>query len=173
LAAKKIVVIGPESTGKSTLSAALAHVYDTLWVPEYARAYIAGLGGPYVLDDLTAIANGQVASEDDLLPHCHNLLVCDTDLNVLKVWSEHAYRVCDNKILEQIATRQYDLYLLTYTDVAWEYDPQREHGAPDMRAYFYHQYRDIVMNSGVPWADIRGTYEERLQASVHIVNKIL
>lgn len=173
MAAKKIVVIGPESTGKSTLSKAIAHECQTLWVPEYARDYIASLDRPYTEADLTAIASGQIATENILLPQCSRLLVCDTDLYVLKVWSEHAFGRCDSQILHEIATRQYDMYLLTYIDVAWEYDEQREHADPEMREYFYKQYRDIVINSGVPWHDIRGNEEQRLHTALASINNIL
>ncbi len=173
LAAKRIVVIGPESTGKSTLSAALAKVYNTLWVPEYAREYLLQLGRPYTEDDLQVIANGQTAAEDGLSAQCNKLLICDTDLNVIKVWSEHSYNRCHSSILEQISTRHYDMYLLTYIDTQWEYDELREHSQPEMRRYFYDQYRDIVMNSGVPWHDIRGTHEQRLQTAMAAINALL
>lgn len=170
---KKIVVIGPESTGKSTLSAALAQVYNTMWVPEYAREYLLGIGRPYKEDDLAVIANGQIAAEDALLPKSNKVLICDTDLYVLKVWSEHSYGRCHSSILEQVATRQYDMYLLTYIDTPWEYDELREHHEPGMRKYFYDQYRDIVMNSGVQWHDIRGTQEQRLQTAMAAINGLL
>ncbi|WP_217605531.1 AAA family ATPase [Chitinophaga sp. GbtcB8] len=157
----KIVVLGPESTGKSTLSQKLAAHYNTVWTPEYAREYIENLSRPYEQHDLLAIARGQLQLEDEKAQQASDLLICDTDLYVIKVWSEHKYGQCDPQILEQIASRRYDLYLLTYIDIPWENDPQREYPDPQMREYFYRIYRDIVMNSGVPWADIRGSYAER------------
>jgi NadR type nicotinamide-nucleotide adenylyltransferase len=170
---RKIVVIGPESTGKSTLSEALARHYQTVWVPEYARAYLDTLHRPYRPDDLLQIAAGQLAAEHRLLARArNNLLVCDTDLYVIKVWSEHSYGACDPRILRHIAERKYDLYLLTYIDVPWQDDPQREHPEPEMREYFYRLYRDIVIHSGVSWADIRGSREERLSKAVHSVDRL-
>ncbi|XZF13466.1 AAA family ATPase [Chitinophagaceae bacterium MMS25-I14] len=166
---KKIVVIGPESTGKSTLSAALAKELGTIWVPEYARGYLERLGRPYEERDLLQIAAGQLQSEDLLVHGASRFLVCDTDLYVVKVWSEHSYSRCHRNILEQIAVRPYDLYLLTYIDTKWEYDPLREHGEVAMRQYFYNQYRDIVAESGVPWADVRGNEQERLQIAMNAV----
>jgi NadR type nicotinamide-nucleotide adenylyltransferase len=163
---KKIVVIGPESTGKSTLSADLAAALGTKWVPEYAREYLEHLGRPYVADDLLQIAAGQLTSEDDMMRHAGRFLVCDTDLNVIKVWSEHAYGHCSAWVLEQIADRSYDMYLLTDIDIPWQDDPLREHGQPEQRRYFYNIYKDIVMNSGIPWAAISGTREERLQKAL-------
>lgn len=169
---KKIVVIGPESTGKSTLSAQLAAHYQTLWVPEFARDYLMQLNRPYEQPDLLRMAEGQLQSEDAAAEKANKLLICDTDLHVIKVWSEAKYGDCDARILELIASRKYDLYLLTYIDIAWEDDPQREHPRPEEREYFYQIYRDIVMNSGLPWANIRGGYDERLQTAIEAVEKL-
>lgn len=170
---KKIVIIGPESTGKSTLSAVLAATLNTVWVPEYARAYLESLTRPYGEADLKEMAIGQIASEDEQLRYANKLLFCDTDLQVIKVWSEHKYGHCDPWILEQIAAREYDLYLLTYIDVSWEADPLREHPDASMRQYFYNVYRDIAENSGIPWADIRGNEAERLERSLAAIKKII
>lgn len=170
---KKVVVIGPESTGKSTLSQALAKELGTVWVPEFARSYLEQLPQPYTEDDLLAIAKGQVASEDALAAKANNILICDTDLYVLKVWSEHKYGRCDKWILEEIARRKYDLYLLTYIDVIWEDDPLREHGGLEMRHYFYEVYKDIVQQSGVNWAAIQGNETERLQQALQAINTFI
>ena len=170
---KKVVVIGPESTGKSTLSQQLAAHYNTVWTPEYARDYLDALQCPYEQADLLQIAEGQLQLEDDKAEQAHRLLICDTDLYVIKVWSEHKYGHCDPRILEHIAGRKYDLYLLPYIDIPWEDDPQREYPDPAMREYFYRIYRDIVVNSGVPWADIRGSYEEREQRAKAAVDALL
>lgn len=167
---EKIVVIGPESTGKTTLSESLATHYRTTWVPEYARKYIDLLERKYTAEDLLKIAKAQLASEDIESYLARSLLICDTDLYVIKVWSEHAFGSCDPWILRQIASRKYDLYLLTYIDLPWMEDPQREHPDPRMREYFYAIYRDIVINSGVPWADIRGGEEERFNRAVAVIS---
>jgi nicotinamide riboside kinase len=119
------------------------------------------------------IARGQLRQEDEKARQANKLLICDTDLYVLKVWSEHKYGQADPRILEQIAGRPYDLYLLTYIDIPWEEDPQREYPDPQMREYFYRIYRDIVINAGVPWADIRGTFEEREKAAIAAVNRLI
>lgn len=163
---KKIVVIGPESTGKSTLSCQIAAALNTVSVPEYARSYLNNLDGPYTEEDLLTIAQEQLAEEDMLAEKADKLLVCDTDLYVIKVWSEHKYRRCHRAILEQIAQRSYDLYLLTGVDMPWEDDPLREYPDPGMRDYFFHVYKDIVVHSNVPWALIEGTQPERLQQAL-------
>ncbi|HEY9178532.1 MAG TPA: ATP-binding protein [Flavipsychrobacter sp.] len=168
---KKIVVIGPESTGKSTLSAALAKELGTVWVPEYAREYLEHLGRTYEQQDLLEIAKGQLELEDKLETKANKLLVCDTDLHVIKVWSNARYGTCNRFIIENIATRRYDMYLLTNIDTIWEDDPLREHPLPEERRYFYSIYRDIVQNSGLPWADISGTHEERLKKALTAIQE--
>lgn len=170
---KRIVVIGPESTGKSTLSQQLAALYKTEWVPEFARAYLEGLGRPYEKEDLWHIALGQLAVEDEAAARGKDFIICDTDLYVVKVWSEAKYRDCDPRILDLIAKRQYHGYLLTYIDIPWEDDPLREHPLPEERTYYYNIYRDIVINSGVPWADIRGDHNQRLETAATAVRELI
>lgn len=170
---KKIVVIGPESTGKSTLSEALAKELNTLWVPEYARAYLNELNRAYEQQDLLEIAKGQLQSEDELSAKANELLISDTDLNVIKVWSEHKYSNCDRWILEQIAGRKYDLYLLTDIDIPWQDDPQREHPEPELRKYFYDVYKDVVQSSGIQWVSVSGTPEERLKHALMAVKSLI
>lgn len=168
----KIVVIGPESTGKSTLSEALAQALNTVWVPEYARAYLQENGLSYEEHDLLQIAKGQLQSEDKLLQRANKRLICDTDLYVIKVWSEHKYGRCHPWILEQIAARKYDLYLLTDIDIIWQDDPMREHGDTAMRQYFYKIYQDIVMQSGVPWIGASGAHEQRLKQAMEAIKRL-
>ncbi len=135
---KRIVIIGPESTGKSTLTSGLACYFDTVFVQEYAREYLEELSRPYLEEDLLIMARRQVALEEERAMQARNgLLFCDTDLQVIKVWSEDKYGRCDPWILGQIAVRKYDLYLLTDIDMLWQDDPLREHPEPEMRAYFF------------------------------------
>ncbi|HET8572864.1 MAG TPA: ATP-binding protein [Edaphocola sp.] len=167
---KKIVIIGPESTGKSTVAKALAQHFDTVFVPEFAREYIDALGRPYVYEDLWEIARGQLALEEQKAEEARNgLLFCDTDLYVLKVWSEHKYGRCDERILRAIGRRQYDDYLLTDIDLPWVADPQREHPEPEMRQYFFKVYKEIVINSGLPWACLQGNEQERLRQAAAVL----
>ena len=167
---QKIAVIGPESTGKSLLSEALAARLHTVWVPEYARTYLENLNRTYIQNDLLTIAKGQIQQEDALLPKANKYLICDTDLYVLKVWSEYKYNACHNWILQQIAQRTYDTYILTYIDTVWEHDPLREHPQPSERAYFYSIYQDIVLNSGVKWIDARGSMSERIDLCLKAIH---
>ena len=170
---RKIVIIGAECSGKSTLCEALAKELKTVWVPEYARAYLDQLDHSYEERDLLAIAQGQIALEDNQAATANNYLICDTDLNVLKVWSEARYERCDHWVLQTIARRPYDLYLLADCNLPWTPDPQREHPNPTDRHRFYLQYRDIVVNSGIPWVEVNGNESERLRQALAAVETLL
>lgn len=167
---KKVVVIGPECTGKTDLSKFLAAHFKTVWVEEYARAYVNKLIRPYEQSDLTKIAHGQTRMEDEWIVEANRVLICDTNAWVVKVWSEHKFGSCDEEI-ERLLTRHYDLYLLTYIDVPWEDDPQREH--PDKREHFWFIYKNMIEKSGVPFVEIGGSKEERRKKAVEAVEGIL
>jgi NadR type nicotinamide-nucleotide adenylyltransferase len=163
----RIAITGPESTGKSTLSAQLARHFQTVWVPEFARGYIASLDRPYTLPDLEKIARGQLKAVEEALPKANRVLFCDTELLVIKIWSEHAFGLCPSWILEELERQPYDLYLLLNVDIPWEPDPQREH--PERREYFYGLYRAGLQQYGFPFIEIYGNQEARLQRAVEVV----
>jgi NadR type nicotinamide-nucleotide adenylyltransferase len=168
---KKIVVIGPESTGKSTLCEQLAANYKTLWVPEYAREYLMKLGRPYSYDDLLIIAKGQLEQEDRIIASSNNSLVfIDTDMYVMKVWCEYVFGKCHSFILNEIVKRKYDAYLLCNTDLPWVADELREYPDLESRERLYHMYKDLMVSQSTPWFDISGDYNERLRKAVSIIN---
>ncbi|SMD42386.1 nicotinamide-nucleotide adenylyltransferase, NadR type [Aquiflexum balticum DSM 16537] len=167
----KIVVIGPESTGKSTLSKSLAEYFNCPWVPEYARNYLEKLEGQYTFDDLLEIAKGQIREEETAIKKTENLLICDTDLHVIKVWSQHKFGKVHSWVEQQITDRKYDLYLLTDIDIPWENDPQREHPEPKQREYFLEIYRNLVIDSGIPYQVISGSLEERRKKSIEFIEE--
>lgn len=168
---KKVAIIGPECTGKSTLAATLARAFETEWVPEYARNYIERLNRPYEKNDLTKIAHGQIRLEDEWIQSARRVLFCDTNLVVIKVWSEHKYGDCDPEILEALKSRHYDLLLLTNIDIPWVADPQREH--PDKRDYFWKIYLHEAAQSGIPFVEVSGDPAQRLATATQAVNNIL
>jgi len=168
---KKICVIGPECTGKTDLSLFLSQHYKTVWVEEYARAYLNKLGRAYDQIDLTKIAHGQLRMEDEWVYEANKVLICDTNLIVIKVWSEHKYGNVDADIVKKIAERKYDLYLLTNIDIPWQEDPQREH--PDKREYFWELYKKEIASTGVPFIEISGEREARRQKAIDAINSIL
>ncbi|TPE44746.1 AAA family ATPase [Pontibacter mangrovi] len=167
----KIAITGPESTGKSTLAEQLAAQYNTVWVPEYARTYVGNLGRPYTLADIEAIARGQLALEQELQQQARGILFSDTDMLVLKIWSEHAFGHCPAWILEELQTQDYNLCLLMGVDLPWEPDPQREH--PHLRQYFYDWYKRELEALQVPFAEVGGQHQERLQLATRHVEALL
>lgn len=167
----RVAVVGPECTGKSTLSAQLAIHYHTVFVPEYAREYIDKLKRLYTPDDIVAISKGQLEAEDRLAASAHKLLVCDTNLIVTKIWAEYKYHHCPEWIKTNLLQRKYDLHLLTYIDVPWEYDPQREH--PNKREELFHIYRKELDALGVNYKVILGEPARRLQLATEAINSLL
>jgi NadR type nicotinamide-nucleotide adenylyltransferase len=181
-AIKKIVVIGPESTGKSTLCKNLASHYNSLWVPEYAREYLEKSGTEYSYDNLLDIAKGQIALEDKIsdtslqmavgssdAPSHPKPLFIDTDMYVMKVWCEFVFNKCHNWILNRIAERPYDLYLLCDIDLPWVEDPLREYPDKNTRKKLYHFYKDLMVNQSRPWCNISGNYQERFEKAVDFI----
>lgn len=191
----KVVILGPESTGKSTLCELLAQHYDTLWCPEFAREYLLTNGKKYQFNDLLDIAKGQLALEDEYSTMTQNawymadnrwvntrsmrtqvhapLLFVDTDMYVMKVWCEYVFEKCHQFILDQIVDRKYDLYLLCQPDLPWVEEELREYPDERPRQELYHIYRDIMINQSTPWAEISGDYDERLKKAIEAVDRLL
>jgi NadR type nicotinamide-nucleotide adenylyltransferase len=183
---KKVVVIGPESTGKSTLCEQLARHYHTVWCPEFARDYLLKYGKNYLYDDLLTIAKGQLLLEDEYTgklereqmtderqpPTVNRHLIIDTDMYVMKVWCEFVFGKCHQWILDRITERKYDLYLLCKPDLPWIKDELREYPDEARRIKLYHFYKDLLVNQPVPWIEISGNYEERLLKAINAVNEL-
>lgn len=192
---KKVVIIGPESTGKSTLCEMLAQHFNTQWCPEFAREYLLTNGTEYTFDDLLTIAKGQLAlekefvqmagadtpvnREDDLSTFqpinfsTDQLLFIDTDQYVMKVWCEYVFNECHSWILRRIAERPYDLYLLCKPDLPWTQDALREYPDEKPRQELYHMYRDILIQQPIPWVEVKGSYEERFEQARQAVAQML
>lgn len=174
---KKIVIIGPESTGKSTLSAALAKHYNCLWVPEFARQYLEEKGPDYTYDDLKDIAQGQIALEKEFtaLAEQRNdpYLFLDTNLYVIQVWSDYVYGKIDESIQQLHQNQDYDLYLLCNIDLPWEYDPLRELPSIEKRQEVYSLYKNILTHQSTPWIEISGDSEQRITNAVNSLEAVL
>lgn len=195
---KKIVVIGPESTGKSTLCSLLAEHFSTTWCREYAREYLLQHGTDYTFETLEVIGRGQLALEDEMLSAIRRqlseiksetsekkiqqsiinnqqsthaaLLFIDTDMYVMKVWCEYVFGKCHQFILDEIASRKYDLYLLCNTDLPWVKDELREYPDEKIRVELFNIYKDILINQTTPWVELKGDYDARLETAIEAVN---
>lgn len=175
---KKIIAIGPESTGKSTLCRLLAENYGAAWCPEFAREYLLKNGTDYTYNDLLTIAKGQVKLEDDyrlraLQEQGQPLLFVDTDMYVMKVWCEYVFGKCHQFITDKIAESKCDLYLLCNVDMPWVKDELREYPDLQTRKELYQIYRHILINQNVPWVTISGSYEDRLKTAIHAVDNLV
>jgi NadR type nicotinamide-nucleotide adenylyltransferase len=167
----RIAITGPESTGKSWLAENLAKHFNTAWVPEYSREYLAGLGREYGFEDIVRIAKGQLKLEEDEARMADRFLFCDTDLLVTKVWSEFKYDACDPWILEQVKIHRYDLYLLCDIDLPWEFDPLREH--PDRRKELFEIYRRHLREMKVNFSIVSGSGQKRLENAINAIDERL
>jgi NadR type nicotinamide-nucleotide adenylyltransferase len=184
---KKIVTIGPESTGKSFLCTQLAAHYKSAWCPEYAREYLLKNGMNYTYDDLLTVAKGQLNLEENNMseltlkisssknqePIHPTPYFIDTDMYVMKVWCEFVFDNCHRFILDQIVERNYDLYLLCNNDLPWVKDELREYPDLASRQKLYAIYKDILVNQEVPWVEISGQNEERVHFAIKAVDKII
>jgi len=172
---KKIVVLGPESTGKSSLCEQLAQHYDTYWCPEYARQYLLENGKQYQYEDLLAIAKGQLRLEAQITQRAFSenkkFVFIDTDMYVMKVWSEYVFGKCDHFILDEIVHRQYDYYLLANIDLPWTPDELREYPDEKPRIELFNIYKDILENQSTPWSLVSGIGEKRSEMAYRILDE--
>lgn len=167
----KIAITGPESTGKSMLAEQLADNFNTVWVPEFARAYLLNIARPYNYDDILEIAKGQTQSIEAIMPLSNKVCFIDTELLVTKIWCEVKYNSCHPWIIENLKKQDFNLYLLTDIDIPWEYDPLREH--PDKRKFLFDLYKRELDLLGFNYRIIGGIGAERLKNALTFVNEVI
>jgi len=172
----KIVLFGPESTGKTTISRQLARHYNSIWVPEYAREYLQNKWNDERKTcepkDLLPIAIGQIKLENELSKKTDSVLICDTDLLETKVYSEAYYQGSCDPILDKYAKNNiYDLYFLTYIDTPWEADDLRD--KPDERERMFKAFESALKNHNKPYVLLKGNEKERLQLAVKHIDELI
>ena len=168
---KKIAIVGPESTGKSTLSAQLAAHYQTVWVPEFARGYCEQLTGACSWQDEINMFYGQLQLEKELLPMANKLLICDTTFITVKIWSDHVFGKTPQEVLDALPHHKYDLYLLMDIDMPWEEDPLRDF--PHLREHFMDIWHQELNALNANYNLISGMGEERLKNARQAINTFL
>jgi NadR type nicotinamide-nucleotide adenylyltransferase len=166
---KKIAIVGPESTGKSTLSAQLASYYNTIWVPEYAREYCEKLTSPCTWEDEIKMFYGQLQLESQLLPKANKLLICDTTFITVKIWSEHMFGKAPQDVLDKLSSHVYDFYLLMDIDLPWQDDPLRDF--PNLREHFMEVWHKELTSLNAKYQVISGSNDSRFQNAVLSVNQ--
>ena len=172
----KVVLFGPESTGKTTLSRHLARYYNSIWVREYARQYLQEVWNnerrTCESKDLLPIAIGQIQLENRLAKKTDSVLICDTDLLETKVYSEAYYSGTCDPILDKYAVENtYDLYFLTYIDVPWEADNLRD--KPNERDRMFKAFEDALIKYNRPYVILKGSKKERLEEAVKHIDKLI
>jgi HTH-type transcriptional regulator, transcriptional repressor of NAD biosynthesis genes len=172
----KVVLFGPESTGKTTLSKQLARHYNTVWTPEYAREYLQKKWNnerkTCEASDLIPIAIGQMRLENKLAKKADKVLICDTDLLETKVYSEEYYGgFVDEKLNKASLQNEYDLYLLTYIDTPWEEDDLRDR--PEQRLEMFTAFENALKKNNKKYILLKGNKETRLKEAVRAIDEII
>ncbi|PRX52510.1 AAA family ATPase [Salegentibacter salegens] len=172
----KVVLFGPESTGKTSLAEMLGKHYNTLWVEEFMRDYLQEKwdNEQRVCEpkDMIPIAEGQMKRENELTKKANKLLISDTDLLELKVYSEAYYSgFCEPQLLKHALNNLYDLYFLTYIDVPWTPDDLRD--KPEDRIGMFKRFEAALKNSNKPYVILKGDLEERFKTAVNKIDELL
>jgi nicotinamide riboside kinase len=160
----KIIVTGPESSGKTTLCKELSKHFKIQFTKEFAREYLTNLDKDYTQNDLSAIAKGQLASE-------HNFQLLDTDLITIKIWSEYKYGNCEKWILDTIEKQKTEkrFYLLCKPDIHWEADPLREN--PNNRNGLFELYKKELEDLEYNYLIVKG--ENRVETSISKISSLI
>lgn len=158
-----VALIGPESTGKTALAQRLAEHYDCIWIPEYARSYIAELNRPYTYNDVVEIAHTQIEIEEKTIAENKDkrYLFFDTELIITKVWLLHVFKQCPDWLEAHLQAHPMDFYLLCRPDLPWQPDAVRENG--HLRSYFFDWYEREIKLLNRPYAVVTGTGNERIK----------
>lgn len=170
----KIVLTGPESTGKTLLAATLATALNVKWVPEFARYYVGNLGRPYARRDLSRIGKGQQSWNQWFEAQAAGVLVYDTDWTVLQIWEHYRFGATPAGQWEwqkgYLNPETADLYLLCYPDFPWQPDPLREH--PDERQTLYEWYEKLLRTIEARYWVLEGNPEHRLNTAISLIAEL-
>ena len=171
----RIVLFGPESTGKTTIAKALAKHYNSSWVPEFARGYLQHKWNTTQevcnLEDLLIIAEGQLAYENKALSEAKRFLFCDTNILVTQAWSETHFDGYLNPQLKTWASEfKYDYYFLTHIDVPWKADDLRDR--PESRTLMLSHFENLLKKNQVPFTHLKGSNEKRMEHAIKILENL-
>ena len=172
----RVVLFGPESTGKTTMAKQLATHFKTIWVEEYMREYLQEkwdlkkeVCKP---NDILPIAIGQMNLENEKVGLADKVLICDTNLLELVVYSKAYYNdFCEPSLLKHALNNWYDLYFLTNIDVPWEADNLRD--KPQDREGMFIKFKSALQLYKKPFIELKGNENERFETAVSAINELL
>ena len=169
---KRIVLIGAESTGKSTLAEALSGHYGEPWTEEFVRSYVDQLDDDLQAHDLEPIAKGQLALEDSALQRANRLIIHDTNILSSIIYASYYFDTVLEWVNDAFLEREYSLYLLCLPDIPWQADPgQRE--SPAARNSLHELFKDRLNILNLPFVEISGNKTERLTQAVQAIDATL
>ena len=166
----RVVVTGPESTGKTVIVRQLSDYFKGSYVEEFARTYIEGLGRPYVFEDVVAIAREQLSKRAEMKLKTDQWVFFDTDLIVTKLWFDLVYNKCPKWLEDEVEEPFMDLYLLCYPDLPWVEDPVRENGG-ERRFFLFEKYKEELEKNGFSYYIVRGSGEERFKSAIEGIQR--
>ncbi len=170
----RIVLYGPESTGKSTLANQLAAHYHVPQVAEFARDYLQALfdqnGHLCTYDDIIPIARGQRIAENKAALQADNLLICDTDILETYVYCDAYFGKVPDELAKAVLKSAYDLYLLMDIDTPWTPDDLRDR--PQERTQLFDKFEGALRKFDQPYVVIRGLGEERFHNAVQAIEHL-
>lgn len=167
----RIVITGPESTGKTALAEALAEKFSSVWIPEYARHYVENLNHPYNYDDVVRIAQYQITQEMEVASKIgKGLLIFDTWLIITKVWFDLVFGRCPEWVTDHIRSSTIDLFLVCDTDLPWIADPVRENGG-EKRDQLFLLYCSEIRSFGFNYEIVSGYGITRTENAVNALLK--
>jgi NadR type nicotinamide-nucleotide adenylyltransferase len=174
--AKRVVVLGAESTGTTTTAKLLAEHYKTCWVPEFGRTYsegkmVVGANLGWQSEEFSFIANEQNRMEDELARACNKILICDTDSFATTLWHERYMGYMSSEVAAFSNGRQYEHYFLTDVDIPFVQDGLRdgEHIRKDMHRRFV----DELEKNNKPYTILSGSIEDRMKKAYQVCDALL
>lgn len=168
---RKIAITGPESTGKTSLAIQLTELYDTVYVPEYARQYLDQNGSKYTCEDVLKMAKGQIELEQQALAKANEILFADTELIVYKIWLEFYEWEVPKWITDHISSNQFDLYLLTDIDIPWVADGQRDR--PNDRELLFYRFQEELERMDAHYGIVSGIGPLRIDNAISTIEEYL
>lgn len=164
----RVVVLGAESTGSTTLAEALAAELGTIWVPEYGREYSmirpGGLETPWRSEEFDLVVERQLRWEREAaLVAPGPLLVCDTDVLATALWHERYVGSESPSVIAAAQGHRPALYLLTGDEIGFHQDGWRD--GEHIRHAMQQRFRDVLAAQPVPWLEVRGSVAERVAAA--------